>query len=245
MSDESREASKSTPLKVIPTDRRALTEQYMPYVRSIAGKVKKTVAKEIEFEDLVEYGMIGLLEAADRYDDKHGVQFMTFAYYRIRGAIYDGLRGMGWMSRSEYSKARLEIRANEYMAEFAKSNAENADNKDNESNFEHAVKGLAEAVQSLAVVYISSLDGVSEQQLKDDDAKVPEAKLGFEQVRALVRQSITKLDGQERQLLEMYYYKDMSLEEVGGALGLSKSWVCRLHARVVEKLHRMLASELG
>src|SRR5687768_1326045 len=98
-------------------DRRALAEQYMPYVRSIAGKIKKTVAKEIEFEDLVEYGMIGLLEAADRYDPSHGANFMTFAYYRIRGAIYDGLRGMGWMSRSEYAKARFEERANEFLAE--------------------------------------------------------------------------------------------------------------------------------
>src|SRR5690606_37212658 len=100
-------------------DRRQLAEQYMPYVRSIAGKVKKTVAKEIEFDDLVEYGMIGLLEAADRYDPSHGANFMTFAYYRIRGAIYDGLRGMGWMSRSEYAKARFEERANEYLAEAA------------------------------------------------------------------------------------------------------------------------------
>ena len=115
MSDEVRENRKPlTPPQVIPTDRRALAEQYMPYVRSIAGKIKKTVAKEIEFEDLVEYGVIGLLEAADRFDAKHGVQFMTFAYYRIRGAIYDGLRGMGWMSRSEYTKARIEMRANEY-----------------------------------------------------------------------------------------------------------------------------------
>src|SRR4051812_46083884 len=102
-----------------PLDRRALAEQYIPYVRSIAGKIKKTVAKEIDFEDLVEYGMIGLLEAADRYDPKFGANFMTFAYYRIHGAIYDGLRGMGWMSRSEYAKARFEERANEFLAELA------------------------------------------------------------------------------------------------------------------------------
>ena len=78
---------KATPIDT--SDKRAICEQYMPYVRSIAGKVKKTIAKEIEFDDLVEYGMIGLLEAADRYDPEHGANFMTFAYYRIRGAIYD------------------------------------------------------------------------------------------------------------------------------------------------------------
>ena len=78
-----------------------------------------TKQEEIDFDDLVEYGVIGLLEAADRFDPSIGANFMTFAYYRIRGAIYDGLRGMGWMSRTEYAKARFEERANEYLAEVA------------------------------------------------------------------------------------------------------------------------------
>src|SRR5580692_1510632 len=85
---------KSGVKKLTNKDRTAIITQYTPYVRSIAGKIKKTLAKEIEFEDLVEYGMIGLLEAAERYDAAMGANFMTFAYYRIRGAIYDGLRGM-------------------------------------------------------------------------------------------------------------------------------------------------------
>ncbi|MBN1960462.1 MAG: sigma-70 family RNA polymerase sigma factor [Deltaproteobacteria bacterium] len=243
MSDELKEESKSPAAKLTSTDKRALTEKYIPYVRSIAGKIKKSVSKEIEYEDLVEYGMIGLLEAADRFDEKHGVQFMTFAYYRIRGAIYDGLRGMGWMSRTEYAKARLEIHANEFLSETA--NSEYESNETLENNFENAVKNLADVVQSLAVVYISSLDSTTNLQLKDDETKVPEAKFGLEQVRSLVRQSITKLDVQEKQLLELYYYKDMSLEEVGEILGLSKSWVSRLHARAVNKLHRMLMSEFA
>lgn len=227
-------------------DRRALAEQYIPYVRSIAGKVKKTVAKEIDFEDLVEYGMIGLLEAADRYDPKYGANFMTFAYYRIRGAIYDGLRGMGWMSRSEYAKARFEERANEFLAEIAQ-DGEGAAGGDNDaaSPFEHAVQDLASAVQGLAAVYITTIDSAEGAQLKDERGPLAEENLGLEQARSLVRQTIKKLSDQERQLLEMYYYRDMSLQEVGEKLGLSKSWTSRLHARVIEKLHRMLEDSLG
>ena len=225
-----------------PLDKRALTEQYMPYVRSIAGKIKKTVAKEIDFEDLVEYGMIGLLEAADRYDPSHGANFMTFAYYRIRGAIYDGLRGMGWMSRSEYAKARFEERANEYLAEVA--HAEESGEAPPENPFEHAVQDLAEAVQGLAAVYITTIDGAEGMRIKDEKM-VAEESLGLEQARALVRQTIGKLAEDERKLLELYYYKDMSLQEVGDSLGLSKSWTSRLHARVIEKLHRLLEDSLG
>ncbi len=247
MSD-SKATSTTPPLKPeqqTPIDRRALAEQYIPYVRSIAGKVKKTVAKEIEFEDLVEYGMIGLLEAADRYDPKYGANFMTFAYYRIRGAIYDGLRGMGWMSRSEYAKARFEERANEFLSELAQDGGEGQDDDHQVSPFEHAVQDLASAVQGLAAVYITTIDGAEGAQLRDDRGPLAEENLGLEQARSLVRQTIKKLSEQERQLLEMYYYKDMSLQEVGEQLGLSKSWTSRLHARVIDKLHRMLEDSLG
>ena len=137
----------------------------MPYVRSIAGKIKKTVAKEIDFEDLVEYGMIGLLEAADRFDPDVGANFMTFAYYRIRGSIYDGLRGMGWMSRTEYAKARFEERANDYLAELAQAEEDGTEKPENP--FEMAVQDLASAVQGLAAVYITTIDGTEGLQIED------------------------------------------------------------------------------
>lgn len=220
-----------------------LIEKYMPYVRSIAGKVKKTVAKEIDFEDLVEYGMIGLLEAADRYDPQYGANFMTFAYYRIRGAIYDGLRGMGWMSRSEYAKARYEERANEYLQQVSAAIEAGEEVPDNP--FETAIQDLAQAVSGLAAVYITTMDGTEGLQIADEASPGAEENLGLEQARQLVRETIKKLSDQERQLLELYYYKEMSLQEVGEHLGLSKSWTSRLHARVIDKLHRMLEDSLG
>lgn len=230
-------------LDVTKLSRAEIAEKYLPYVRSIAGKIKKSISKEIDFDDLVEYGMIGLLEAADRYDAKFGANFMTFAYYRIRGAIYDGLRGMGWMSRTEYAKARFEERANEYLAQVAI--AEESDAAPPENPFEHAVSDLANAVQGLAAVYITTLDGAEGAQLQDMQTPAPDEKLGLDQARELVRLTINRLAGQERELLEMYYYQDLSLQEVGDKLGLSKSWTSRLHARVIDKLHRLLVGQLG
>jgi RNA polymerase sigma factor for flagellar operon FliA len=149
---------------------------------------------------------------------------------------------MGWMSRSEYAKARFEERANEYLAEVAA--AEEAGEKPPENPFESAVQDLAQAVQGLAAVYLTSLDGTEGLQVEDKKAGAEEV-LGLEQARGLVRETIKKLNDQERQLLEMYYYKEMSLQEVGEKLGLSKSWTSRLHARVIEKLHRLLEDALG
>jgi len=96
-------------------EKRGLIENHLALVQAIARKVKKTLSASIDFEDLVGYGSKGLVEAAERFDPTQGVTFSTFAYYRIRGAMFDGLRTMGWYSRSDYARYRAEERANELL----------------------------------------------------------------------------------------------------------------------------------
>jgi RNA polymerase sigma factor for flagellar operon FliA len=230
-----------SPGQPFPADRRALALRYAPFVRAVAGKVKRRVAREIEFEDLVEYGMLGLFEAADRFDARQGTRFLTFAYYRVRGAIYDGLRGMGWMTRAEYARARFEEKASRYLAEAAR--AEAAGEPPPASPVDATRAELEAAVHGLAAVYLTTLDGVEARRLAAEDAG-PEESVGLDQARALVRAGLTRLPAQERRLLELYYYDDLSLEEVGTVLGLSKSWTCRLHARAIDRLQRRLAGSV-
>src|SRR5438270_7482312 len=97
------------------TERDRLIEQHLPLVHAIAGKLRRTLRRPIDTEDLIAYGSKGLVEAAERFDARQGVAFATFAYYRIRGAMYDGLRTMGWYSRADYARYRAEERANEYL----------------------------------------------------------------------------------------------------------------------------------
>lgn len=219
-------------------EREALCVQYTPFVRSLATKIKRKMAPEVAYDDLVEYGMIGLLEAIDRFDPDQGAHFMTFAYYRVRGAIYDGLRSMGWMRRSEYARVRNAAQANEYLAEKAMEGSSSA-------GFESAVNSLAQAVEGLAAVYLTSLDAAEALEIEDAETLPADERLGMIQARRLVRETVAKLPDQERRLLEMYYYEGKNLQEVGATLGASKSWTCRLHARVIDKLHRMLAESLG
>src|SRR2546423_15128917 len=96
-------------------ERQRLVDANVPFVRSIAAKVKEQLPREIEFDDLVSYGMQGLLEAAERYDLSHGTAFTTFAYYRVRGAIFDGLPGMGGLPRGENARLRVEERAGAFL----------------------------------------------------------------------------------------------------------------------------------
>ncbi len=218
--------------------RKELAQQYMPYVRSIAGNVWKTLSKDIEFDDLVSYGMLGLFEAADRFDAKYGANFMTFSYYRIRGAIYDGLRGMGWVSRSEYQKTRFEQKANAYLDNVhAREMVPVAGGRKTDDD---EVQEMADVVSSLVTIYVTALDAMEGFQIKDETKAPIDESLELLQSRELVQEAVGKLPEQERKLLQLYYYKENSLEEVGKSLGLSKSWTSRLHARAIDKLSRLL-----
>jgi RNA polymerase sigma factor for flagellar operon FliA len=236
-------AAMSVPPPKKDMTRKELTEQYMPYVRSIAGKIKKTLSKDIEFDDLVSYGMLGLFEASDRYDAKFGANFMTFAYYRIRGAIYDGLRGMGWVSRTEYQRYRFEMQANAYLTSTNDSQvtAPPAVKKSPEDE----INELADVVSGLVTIYVTALDAMEGFQIKDDRGPSVEESLEVLQARKLVAEAVQKLPEQEKTLLQLYYYKEMSLEDVGKQLGLSKSWTSRLHTRAIEKLSRLLRDLVG
>jgi RNA polymerase sigma factor for flagellar operon FliA len=226
-------------------ERNQLVEQHLSLVQAIARKVKKTLGATIDFEDLVGYGSKGLVEAAERFDPRHGVAFTTFAYYRIRGAMYDGLRTMGWYSRADYARYRAEERANEYLQnhadrEGAAHEAEGA-TKD-PAGAAAALASAAQILSGIATVHITSLEAaatVADESLPPADAQVDTSRLGVR-----VREAITTLPDRERTLMELYYFAGKNLQEAGAEMGLSKSWACRLHARAVDLLREALADAL-
>lgn len=222
-------------------DKKALVEQYTPFVRSIASKVKKTLSKNIEFADLESYGMMGLLEAAERYDPLRGANFMTFSYYRVRGAIYDGLRGMGWVSRTEYQKIRFEERATSYL--------ENQANRDmgamgGRTSAEAELEGLADKVSRLVTIYVTSLEAQENLQVEDTKVKQQDEHLYDLEMKGHVKAAMAQLPEQEQTLLSLYYFKDLTLKEVGEQLGLSKSWTSRRHAQAIDKLSEIIQGML-
>jgi RNA polymerase sigma factor for flagellar operon FliA len=217
--------------------KKELIEQYTPFVRGIAAKVKKGLAKNIEFDDLIAYGMAGLLEAADRYDPKLGANFMTFSYYRVRGAIYDGLRGMGWVSRTEYQKIRFEERATQYLENMASREVVGGDtNKSVEDNIEE----LANQVSQLVTIYVTSLEAMEDLQVEDKERMPIDERFADVEMKAHVREAMKRLPDADREIIQLYYFKELSLQEVGNSLGLSKSWTSRRHAQAIDRLTRIL-----
>ncbi len=228
-------APKKGVARVSNQERDALIEQYLPFATSIANKVARSISADVDYEDVLCNARLGLLEAARRYDSRFHVDFKTFAYYRIKGAVYDGLRKTGWVPRSLYSRIKFEQAANDYMQSISEKITDNID------KVQSSVEQMYETVNSLASIYVMSIDGMEDFEVEDKNAKAEmEHKVEFQKVKEKMRDAIEALPDKERKLIKMYYFQNRTLQEIGNKLGLSKSWVSRLHAKSLELLFKQL-----
>ena len=228
-------------------DKDELVEKHLPLVQGIARKVKRTLGAAIEVDDLVGYGCKGLVEAAERFDGRAGVAFTTFAYYRIRGAMYDGIRAMGWYSRADYARYRAEERTNQYLQTQAdQEGAARAQNPGAAGSARpdagEALANVAEVLSGIATIHITSIEAAS--RVADESLPAPDAAVDTVRLSRRVREALTRLPEKERQLMQLYYFADKNLEEAGAELGLSKSWACRLYARAVDLLRQAMDDAL-
>jgi RNA polymerase sigma factor for flagellar operon FliA len=233
---------------VAASDRDELVKKHLALVEAIARKVKRTLGGAMEVDDLVGYGRKGLVEAAERFDGRAGVAFSTFAYYRVRGAMYDGIRAMGWYSRADYARYRAEERANEYLQNQAdREGAARAQNPaaapgNTKPDAAETLAAIGEVLSGVATIHITSLEAAS--RVADESLPAPDAAVDTLRLSRRVRDALTTLPDKERQLMELYYFGEKNLEEAGAQLGLSKSWACRLHARAVDLLRRAMNDAL-
>jgi len=217
-----------------------LVEQHLHLVHAIADKLKRKLGKTMEPGDLIGYGTQGLIEAASKFDPKQGAAFGTFAYYRIRGAIFDGMRTMGWYSRVDYARFRAEERANDYLASASERDAAGklANPDAGGPDKSDVLADIAEVLSGVATVHITSMEAACDAP--DERFQAPDEAALEAGERERVRAALATLPDKERQLMELYYFADMKLEEAGKKLGLSKSWASRLHARAVNHLREVL-----
>ncbi len=224
-----------------------LIEQCQGLVRSLAQSIHRKLPPQTDFEDLVAYGQVGLAEAARSFDPSRGSQFSTFAYYRIRGAIYDGLSKMAWFSRSQYKQIRTEQAANDVLRlecedEAQPTGAESPDTKPTDEQAD--VRWLRNVTRALAVVHLVSgeqkEDGESGVVLADDSTPTAAAAVMGEEIRQRLHELIDSLPQEPRTLIRATYFEGLTLREAGERLGISKSWASRLHAKTLQRLAQSL-----
>ena len=218
-------------------DRDALIEQHRSYVRALAIKVMKTLPVPVELNDLMAYGDLGLVEAAERYDPRRGVAFATFAHYRIKGAIYDGLREMGYYSRSTNVRLRWTTHANDLLQSAA--DDEQASTESAAASVDDEIDTTQSLIDALIPVYLLSLGSDTVPELVDHHALSME-QIEERELAGIVVGLLSELSEDEQQLIHSLYFKHVSMTELAAHMGITKSWISRLHARAINHLRERL-----
>ncbi len=226
-------------------DASSLLRQYSPLVRRLAHQMIAKLPANVELDDLIQVGMIGLSDALTRFDAAQGVQFETFATQRIRGAMLDELRGSDWMSRGDRRHQRSienAVHRLEQRLGRAPSESEIA------AEMGLALKDYQELlgkVRGTQLIYLEDMgsDGGDDEYLDRhvaDEEADPLGRVQDQRMRQALVDAIKGLPEREQYVMSMYYEQDMILKEIAAVLGVTESRVCQLHSQAIARLRTRL-----
>lgn len=229
-------------------DRDAMIRQYLPLVRRLAHHMIAKLPANVELDDLIQVGMIGLSEALTRYEVAQGVQFETFATQRIRGAMLDELRESDWMSRSSRkSQKDIEKAVRRLEQKLGRSPLESEIAAELELELDD-YQSLLSKVRGTQLVYLEDMshgddeDGFLERHDTADTSADPMAMLRDQRLRSSLVTAIQSLPEREQYIMGMYYEHDMNLKEIAAVLGVTESRVCQLHSQSIARLRAKMRS---
>jgi len=225
---------------------RMLMEQ-LPQVRYIARRIHERLPRHVPFEDLVHAGVVGLIDALQKFDRSKHVQFGSYAKFRIRGAILDSLREMDWSPRDLRRKARqLEEAHNRLSSELGRnpSESELATAMGLDLHGLQVLLGEIDGLEVGSLRVMSPRDGAEEdlcEYLPNVPEETPLLLCLRSEMKELLTRAIAELPEKERQVLALYYFEELTMKEVGAVLGVGESRVSQIHSMAVIRLRTRLA----
>ncbi len=233
-------------------DRLILT--YAPLVKYVAGRLGSGLPAHVEDDDLVSYGLLGLIGAIERFDPNRDIKFETYAIARIKGAIIDELRSMDWVPRSVRARARDIERA---IADLERK-LMRAPNDDeiasrlgvSEEEFQDSLLEISRSsIAALDELWVGSSgtgDAVSLiDTIEDPQAPQPQQAMAHTELREALGESIARLPEREKLVVTLYYYEELTLREIGEVLGVTESRVSQLHTKAILRLKARLAGSVA
>ncbi|MCH8027824.1 MAG: FliA/WhiG family RNA polymerase sigma factor [candidate division Zixibacteria bacterium] len=233
--------------------RQMLLNKFLPLVRNVASRMAMGFPRSVELPDLINTGVIGLIEAFRNFDPDRGVKFETYAVPRIRGAILDELRALDWVPRSTRAKSReiersYNVLENKYgrppeKTELAK-------------HMKVTIEELHLSLDDVSGTNILSLDDIifredDNRQVSRIETIVDSSKINIlgelekDELRAFLSIAMEKLTAQEKLVIALYYYEELTLKEIGEVMSISESRVSQIHTRAVSKLRTMVQEKFA
>jgi len=230
------------------TLRNQLIIYYSPFVKYVAGRVLAGLPRHFDEEDLVSYGIIGLIDAIERFEPARNLRFETYAIPRIKGAIIDELRSIDWVPRSVRTKARAVEQAFTHLEGTLRRTPNESEVA---AELEMTVGEFHKALRKISSVGMMALDEVlrggerSERstlgETLPDGGRGPVDTFEAKEAKEALVQAVDGMPERERTVLMMYYYDGLTLTEIGEVLGVTESRVCQIHTKALRQLRSKLA----
>ena len=229
--------------------REALVLKYLPLIKYVISRMSVTPPVGLDYEDIMSFGVFGLLDAVDKFDTSKGYVFQTYAIPRIRGAILDELRKCDWFSRSGREKVQ---RLNKAVERVLRDTGEIDDEKImSELGFTeeeyYEVQDLASRGYVTSLDDTTSLDDgeVSIEATLADDRPGASEYLDEESEKQELAEALSELPEREKQMLSLYYYEGLTLKEIGQVIGVSESRVSQIHGKALTMLRAILREKMN
>ncbi len=224
--------------------REQLIIEYVPLVKLVAGRLNMYLGYTIEYDDLVSYGVFGLIDAIDKFDYGKGIKFETYASLRIRGSILDQIRKMDWIPRSVRQKQK-QIEA--AITKLEKEKGSNVNDADIAEELGISLDEYRGWESQTNISNIASLDEFMEQgtegsvkEFRNNTYIEPEEAIDKAEVKQMLMDALELLTEKEKKVVLLYYYEDLTLKEVASVLEVSESRISQLHSKALEKMKKHL-----
>ena len=215
-----------------------IIENYLPLIKHIVNRMNINLPSYLEYEDLISYGIFGLLQAIERYDAKKGIKFETYAYSRIKGSIIDELRKIDWIPPGVRKKAKVLQNA---FAELEQSLGRSVNDEDVCRHLNITIEELQKMYAEVGAVYnVLTFDDL----LNFESAKSsiqPDIQAEKHELREILGNAINQLPPQERLVITLYYYEGLNFKEIAKVLELSQGRISQLHTKAILRLRGHLS----
>lgn len=230
--------------KPTPELREQIIIEYAPLVKIVAGRLSMYLGYNVEYDDLVGYGIFGLIDAIDKFDLNKEVKFETYASLRIRGSILDQIRKMDWIPRTVRQKQK---RLDEAIKKIEAQTGRSAQEEEIAEELGVSSDELLSWQSQLKVTNLISLNEYVDQGMEpvmDASANVqfmqPEDAVAEEELKKVLAQSMEHLTEKEQRVITLYYYEDLTLKEISNILAVSESRVSQLHTKALGKMKKIM-----
>ncbi len=226
--------------------------KYAPIVKYVASRVSLKIPQSVDIDDLIQVGILGLIDAVAKFDPHRGIKFQTYAEFRVRGAILDELRSMDWVPRAVRQTAS-QIQETYLMLEGVQGKP-----VEDEEVANHLGVSLDEfyrnldAVRGIAIISFDDLrPSLDEDEwdvlemLADPDIVDPVDNIGLNELRVAISEAITALPEKERLVVTLYYFEELTMSEIGEVLGLTESRISQLHSKAALRMRARMRRVLG